>query len=67
MNFSIKPTPIDAGIRTPHWRFNQWSDGHRELYDLEADPEELHEVSADQAEVVKALTQKLKALPAFTP
>ncbi len=44
-----------------------WSDGHRELYDLESDPEELHEVSADQAEVVEALTQKLKALPAFTP
>lgn len=54
-------------IRTPRWRFNQWSDGHRELYDLESDPEELHEVSADQAEVVEALTQKLKSLPAFTP
>jgi iduronate 2-sulfatase len=52
-------------IRTPRWRFNQWSDGHQELYDLDADPEELHELSASQPEVVTELAAKIKTLPAF--
>ncbi|MCX6857211.1 MAG: sulfatase [Verrucomicrobia bacterium] len=52
-------------IRTARWRFNQWSDGHRELYDLDADPEELQDVSSSQPDTLKDLAAKLKALPAF--
>lgn len=31
-------------IRTDRWRYTQWSDGARELYDHAADPEENHNV-----------------------
>jgi iduronate 2-sulfatase len=59
------PKLFAQSIRTARWRFNQWSDGHRELYDLDADPEELQDVSASQPDTVQDLAAKLKALPAF--
>jgi iduronate 2-sulfatase len=59
------PKLYGQSIRTPRWRFNQWSDGVTELYDLDADPEELHDVSTNHADVVKSLTAGLKTLPPF--
>jgi uncharacterized sulfatase len=54
-------------VRTTRWRFNLWSDGHTELYDQDADPEELRNIAADHADVVKELSAKIKTLPSFQP
>jgi hypothetical protein len=51
-------------IRTARWRFTRWSDGPTELYDHETDPEELHDVSAQHADVVAELTARIQKLPA---
>lgn len=61
------PKLYGQSVRTERWRFNQWSDGRRELYDLESDPEELHEVSAQHQEVTNALAAKIRGLPSFQP
>lgn len=52
-------------IRTERWRFSLWSDGVTELYDHDADPEELHDVSAEHAKVVAELTARIEKLPRF--
>jgi len=54
-------------IRTDRWRFTLWSDGVTELYDHDADPEEIRDVSASNAGVVAALTVRLQELPSFSP
>lgn len=36
-------------IRTERWRLIEWSDGRRELYDHEGDPEETNDLSSDPA------------------
>jgi iduronate 2-sulfatase len=50
-------------VRTDRWRFTLWSDGSKELYDHESDPEEtLNLAGASRFEkVVSELTAKLKA------
>jgi uncharacterized sulfatase len=50
-------------VRTARWRLTRWSDGQTELYDHESDPEEHRNVSAKHAEVVVALTARLRELP----
>jgi hypothetical protein len=50
-------------IRTARWRFTRWSDGPTELYDHETDPEELHDVSAQHADVVAELRDRIQKLP----
>ncbi len=50
-------------IRTARWRFTRWSDGVAELYDHDADPEELHNVTARHADIVTDLTAQLRSLP----
>ena len=50
-------------IRTNRWRFTRWSDGQTELYDHDTDPEELHDVAAQHAEVIAELTAQLQKLP----
>jgi uncharacterized sulfatase len=50
-------------IRTARWRFTRWSDGPTELYDHETDPEELHDVSAQHADVIAELTARIQKLP----
>ncbi len=54
-------------IRTARWRFTRWSDGQTELYDHDADPEELHNVSAKHADLIADLTARIQKLPAFVP
>ncbi len=49
--------------RTNRWRFTQWSDGQAELYDHERDPEELHNVANEHADVVSDLRVRLQSIP----
>jgi iduronate 2-sulfatase len=50
-------------IRTTRWRFTRWSDGQTELYDHDTDPEELHDVSAQNVDMIADLTTRLQRLP----
>ena len=50
-------------IRTARWRLIRWSDGQTELYDHETDPEELHDVSAQHADVITELTVRTQKQP----
>ncbi|MDP1797985.1 MAG: sulfatase-like hydrolase/transferase [Planctomycetaceae bacterium] len=50
-------------LRTTRWRFTRWSDGNTELYDHDADPEELRNVSSSHADVIATLTARLQQLP----
>lgn len=49
-------------IRTERWRFTQWSDGARELYDHVNDPEETVNLAAkpDHAAIVRQLSEHLR-------
>jgi arylsulfatase A-like enzyme len=49
-------------IRTDRWRYTEWSDGTRELYDHSTDSEETRNVSEANAEIVKTLSQQVQAL-----
>jgi iduronate 2-sulfatase len=49
-------------VRTERWRFTRWSDGQTELYDHNADPEELYDVSARHPAVIVDLTDLLQKL-----
>ena len=49
-------------IRSSHWRFTRWSDGQTELYDHDKDPEELHNVDDQHADIVSELTAQLLAI-----
>jgi len=49
-------------MRTARWRFNLWSDGRTELYDHDSDPEEHHDVSDKNPDVITELTAQLKAV-----
>ena len=53
------PKQRGDSIRTERWRYTEWSDGRRELYDHDRDPEEFHNVADQHPEVVKQLTAKL--------
>lgn len=53
-------------IRTARWRLTQWSDGETELYDHDADPEELHDVSAQNAGIIAELAARIQKLPPLT-
>lgn len=50
-------------IRTTRWRFTRWSDGGTELYDHNTDPEELHDVSSQHADIIADLTTRIQKLP----
>lgn len=49
-------------IRTARWRFTRWSDDQTELYDHDSDPEELHEVSGENANIIKDLSEQLQVI-----
>lgn len=61
------PDLFGQSVRTDRWRFTLWSDGHSELYDHDADPEEQHNVAKQNESVVAELTAKLRALPPIKP
>ncbi len=54
-------------VRTNDWRFTRWSDGKTELYHHKTDPEELHNVADDHAEVITELRAKLQSILKFNP
>ncbi|WP_395738080.1 sulfatase [Prosthecobacter sp.] len=64
---SRSPKLYGQSVRTSRWRFTLWSDGQAELYDHDADPEELHNVASQHAGAVSDLGGKLRTLPAFRP
>ncbi len=65
-----KPQPIDARyfnrnlktLRQGAWKFIWASDGQRELYDLSRDPQEAHDLSAEDAARAAAMEQQLQTL-----
>ncbi|MCP5558532.1 MAG: sulfatase [Verrucomicrobiaceae bacterium] len=57
------PKLYGQSVRTDRWRFTLWSDGQTELYDHERDPEELHNVADQHADVVAELSAKIGTLP----
>jgi arylsulfatase A-like enzyme len=46
-------------LRTPEYRFIRWEDGHRELYDLAADPWQRRNLAERQPDVAAAMEQRL--------
>jgi arylsulfatase A-like enzyme len=51
-------------VRTARWKYVHWTDGYRpQLFDLEADPQEFHDLGADPAlaEVREAMRTRLLA------
>ncbi len=46
-------------MRTPEHRFIRWEDGHRELYDLVADPWQRRNLAERQPDVATAMEQRL--------
>lgn len=54
-------------VRTDRWRFTQWSDGARELYDQDNDPEETRNVAAANPAIAEKLAAQLKSLPPYPP
>lgn len=55
------PQQRGDSIRTDRWRYTEWSDGERELYDHDSDPEETRNVVAANPEAVEALSQQLRS------
>ena len=54
-------------VRTSRWRLTLWSDGQKELYDQDNDPEENHNVAKANADIVAQLETRLKTLPPYKP
>ena len=59
----------EIGIREGQWKlhFPNRNRGEGELFDLEADREEQHNLAAERPEVVAALTSRIKAWDATLP
>lgn len=53
-------------VRTERWRYVEWDDGQRgqELYDLEADPAESHNLATARPDLVRDLAARLPRPPA---
>ncbi len=60
------PKLYGQSVRTARWRFTRWGDGGTELYDHDADPEELRDVSAQHADLVASLAARMQTLPPLT-
>ncbi len=60
------PPRLGRSVRTGRYRFTEWPDGSRELYDVARDPDELANLAADpgRAALVGALKRLLDAGPA---
>ena len=53
-------------IRTDRWRYTEWSDDTRELYDHASDPQETRNVAVANPTVVMELQQQLRAARVVT-
>ncbi|MGE3315160.1 MAG: sulfatase [Planctomycetaceae bacterium] len=56
----LDPAVMGRSVRTERWRFTEWPDGTRELYDHDADPHEWKNLAADESH--RKLIAELKAL-----
>ncbi len=54
-------------IRTARWCCTLWSDDQTELYDHDADPEELYNVASQHPGIVKELSGQIHSLPRLQP
>jgi len=70
---SIERPPIWAGLRTPRWKYVEHASGEIELYDLEADPNELDSRHNDpnlrdiRAQLARRLHDAPRALAITSP
>ncbi len=55
------PQERGDSIRTDRWRYTEWSDGQRELYDHVHDPQETRNVADAHADLVGELSRQLAA------
>lgn len=56
------PQQRGDSIRTERWRYTEWSDGARELYDHSTDPEETRNLAAANASIVQSLSRQLQGM-----
>jgi iduronate 2-sulfatase len=54
------PQQRGDSIRTDRWRYTEWSDGGRELYDHAIDPQETRNMAAMNKDVVEQLAGRLR-------
>ena len=61
---AVEPVPNYRAVRTSRWLYVQYESGERELYDVQADPDQLHSLHADPRfqEVLAALQHVLVRL-----
>jgi len=55
------PQQRGDSIRTDRWRYTEWTDGQRELYDHATDPQETRNVLKANSDTAEALSQQLRA------
>lgn len=58
----LDPAVMGRSVRTERWRFTEWPDGTRELYDHDSDPHEWKNLAADATH--RELIAELKSLAA---
>lgn len=60
----LDPAKMGRSLRTDRWRYTEWFDRSRELYDHDADPHEYHNLAgdADWAEKVAELSARIKEI-----
>lgn len=55
------PEKRGESVRTDRWRYTEWSDGERELYDHASDPQETRNVASANKSVVEQLAGRLRS------
>ena len=60
----LDATKMGRSLRTDRWRYTEWFDGSRELYDHDADSREYHNLAGDAnwAEKVAELSARIKEI-----
>jgi uncharacterized sulfatase len=54
------PVPGGHFVRTPRWHLLAWAEREAELYDVQEDPDEQHDVAAEHPDVVHALERHIR-------